>query len=159
MSTMTSDRMMGMMPMSMPGMMMNPMAGMQMPMGMGAMNGMMIPRCTMKMEKCPGGMKMMCVCDDATAAAMMQNMCKMMSGGMMSCCCMMNGQMVCMCNMSMGTCKCEMMDMGVMMTCTSGDKMAEKMIQACCDCMMGMMMPGCMMMMCMNGMPMCCCMC
>ncbi len=36
------------------------------------------------------------------------------------------------------------------------DKNAEKMIQACCDCMTGMMMPGCMMMMCMNGMPMCC---
>ena len=24
----------------------------------------MVPRCTIKMEKCPGGMKITCTCDD-----------------------------------------------------------------------------------------------
>ena len=54
--------------------------GGSMPMGqMGAMAGMMpamgacmIPRCTLKMEKCEGGMKIHCVCDDEMSAAMLQ---------------------------------------------------------------------------------------
>ncbi len=29
-----------------------------------APNMMMVPRCTMKFEKCTGGMKITCVCDD-----------------------------------------------------------------------------------------------
>ena len=57
---MTMDRSMMtspmMSPMSMPGMSAMP-----------AMNMMMIPRCMMKMEKCDGGMKMMCTSDDAMA--------------------------------------------------------------------------------------------
>ena len=32
------------------------------------MNMMMVPRCTMKIEKCTGGMKITCTCDDATSA-------------------------------------------------------------------------------------------
>ena len=48
------------------------------------MPSMMIPRCTMKVEKCTGGMKITCSCEDATACAMMQNLCNMMAGGMCS---------------------------------------------------------------------------
>ena len=29
---------------------------------------MMVPRCTIKMEKCTGGMKITCTCDDAMSA-------------------------------------------------------------------------------------------
>src|SRR4051812_24527239 len=39
------------------------------------MNMMMVPRCTMTMEKCPGGMKITCTCEDATSAGMLQNLC------------------------------------------------------------------------------------
>src|SRR4051794_16802260 len=67
---------------------------------------LMVPRCTMMMEKMSGGMKITCKCDDATACGMMQNLCMMRQGGMCSCCCMMNGMMVCCCNMTMGMCKC-----------------------------------------------------
>ena len=49
-------------------------------------NMMMVPRCTMKMEKCPGGMKITCTCDDKMSAGMMQNLCTMLAGGMCSCC-------------------------------------------------------------------------
>src|SRR5437868_5305748 len=35
------------------------------------MNMMMVPRCTMKMEKCSGGMKITCTSDDATSAGML----------------------------------------------------------------------------------------
>ncbi|MBV8314413.1 MAG: hypothetical protein JOZ53_05705, partial [Planctomycetaceae bacterium] len=87
-------------------------AGMGMGMGMGTMgaptmmppgmNMMMIPRCTMKMEKCDGGMKITCTCEDKVSCTMMQNLCTMMAGGMCTCCMMMNGMMVCCCNLMMG---------------------------------------------------------
>jgi hypothetical protein len=142
--------------------MMNLGTSMSMPsgqMGMPMSGGMMVPQCMMKMEKCTGGMKITCTCEDATAAAMMQNLCKMMMGGMCGCCVMMNGMMVCNCNLMMGMCKMQMTEMGMTMTCTSGDATCAKMIQACCDCMMEMMMPGATACLTMNGMPMCCCVC
>src|SRR4051794_5356430 len=71
-------------------------------------NWMMVPRCTFKMEKIAGGMKMTCMCDDKMACSMMQNLCKMLAGGMCSCVMMMNGMAVCTCNLTMGMCKCEM---------------------------------------------------
>lgn len=153
MKTMMEGSMMGM------GM---PMGGMGMGMGAPmmnapAMNMMMVPRCTMSMEKMDNGMKMMCMCPDATACAMMQNLCTMMSGGMMSCCMMMNGMCMMTCNMSMGMCKCEMTKDGMMMTWTSGDAMVCDMIKACCDAMMKMMECGCTCCMMMNNTPICCC--
>src|SRR5271165_7244154 len=117
---------------------------------------MMVPRCTMKMEKCKGGMKITCSCDDKMSATMMQNLCTMMAGGMCSCCMMMNGMMVCCCNMKMGMSKCEMNANGVCMTFTSGDPACCAMIQACCDCMMAMCAAGCTCCLCMNNMPVCC---
>ena len=137
--------MMGAPSMGMPGMM---------PAGMG--NMMMVPRCTIKMEKCEGGMKIVCTCDDPVACGMMQNLCTMMAGGMCGCGMMMNGMVVCNCNMMMGMCKCEMMDNGVAITCTSGDKDCAAMIQACCDCMSAMMKAGCTCCVMMNNMPICC---
>ncbi|HJZ53864.1 MAG TPA: hypothetical protein VKE74_02840 [Gemmataceae bacterium] len=116
----------------------------------------MVPRCTFKMEKVAGGMKVTCICTDPAACAMMQNLCTMMAGGMCSFCCMMNGMMCCCCNMTMGMCKCEMTKDGCVMSCTSGDKMCEAMIQGCSDCMMACMKAGCMCCMMMGGTPVCC---
>lgn len=127
--------------------------GMGVPTGM---NMMMVPRCTMKMEKCDGGMVMTCTSDDPMACSMMQNLCTMMAGGMCSCYMMMNGMTVCCCNMMMGMCKCEMIDKGVKITCTSGDKSFGAMIQACCDCMASMMGAGCACCVTMNNTPVCC---
>ncbi len=79
-------------------------------------------------------MKVTCHCDDETAAATLQNMCKMMAGGMLGLCCTMNGMMVCQCNMCMCKCECTTTKDGVCFTCTSGDKACCEMIQACCDC-------------------------
>ena len=91
---------------------------------------LMIPRCTMKMEKCDGDMKITCKCEDKMSCTMMQNLCTMMAGGMCTCCMMMNGMMVCACNLMMGMCKCEMTEKGCTITCTSGDKACSDMIQA-----------------------------
>ncbi len=119
-------------------------------------NWMMVPRCTIKMEKCTGGMKMTCRCDDPTACSMMQNLCNMMAGGMVSCCMMMNGMMVCCCNLTIGMCKCEMTEKGCVITCTSGDAKCCEMIQACCDCMACMLKDGCTCCVMMNNTPVCC---
>jgi hypothetical protein len=120
------------------------------------MNMMMVPRCKMKFEKCTGGMKVHCVCEDKVSAGMLQNLCTMMAGGMFSCCMMMNGMTACCCNMTMGMCKCEATEMGVTMTCTSGDKECAAMIQACCECCATMMKSGCTCCMMVSNMPVCC---
>ena len=121
-----------------------------------APNYMMVPRCTIKMEKCAGGMKMTCVCDDAAACGMMQHLCAMLAGGMVSCCCTMNGMTVCCCNFTMGMCKVEMTDKGCVVTCTSGDKMCCEMIQSCCDCLSTLINSGCTCCVMMNNTPVAC---
>ena len=130
--------------------------GMSSPVGVPTSNWMMVPRCTFKFEKCTGGMKMVCVCDDKTAASMVQNLCSMLAGGMCSCCCMMNGVMVCCCNFTMGMCKVECTEQGVCVTCTSGDPSCCDMIQACCDCCCKMVDCGCTCCFMMNSTPVCC---
>jgi hypothetical protein len=153
-NTMMMDRTMGMPGMGMPGMAPSTVGT---PTGMPAgPNYLMVPRCTMKMEKMQGGMKITCSCDDPMACSMMQNLCMMLQGGMCSCCCMMNGMMVCCCNLTMGLCKCEMTKDGCAITCTSGDAECGKMIQACCDCMSTMMAAGCSCCLMMNNTPVCC---
>jgi hypothetical protein len=152
MATMMAERSMSGMAMGMPGMM--GMGNMQ-PAAAAPMNMTMVPRCTMTFEKCTGGMKIHCVCEDAMSTSMMQNLCSMLAGGMCSCCMMMNGMMVCTCNLTMGMCKCEMTEDGCCFTCTSGDKACCDMIQSLCACMMSMMKAGCSCCMMMNNMPVC----
>jgi hypothetical protein len=132
-------------------------------MGMPAMTGpagpanwMMVPRCTFKMEKIQGGMKITCSSDDQMACSMIQNLCAALMGGMCSCCCMMNGMMVCCCNLTMGMCKCETTSKGVSISCTSGDAKCGEMIQACCDCLGTMVKDGCTCCLLMNNTPVCC---
>jgi hypothetical protein len=151
---MTNAMMMERTGMAMPGM---GTAGMGMPSGMPTTtNWMMVPRCKFKVERCSGGMKVTCSCEDATAAAMVQNLCTMMAGGMCSYCCTMNGMMVYCCNLTMGMCKCDMTKDGVCLTCTSGDPKCCAMIEACCDCLATMLKSGCTCCMMMNNTPVCC---
>ena len=95
-------------------------------MPMGTMAMMMIPRCMMKMEKCKDGMKVMCMASDEMAASMMQNLCTMLNGGMVSFQMMMNGMTMMTCNMMMGMCKVEMTKDGMCVMCTSGDMSAAR---------------------------------
>src|SRR5262245_46157410 len=82
----------------------------------GLTNMTMVPRCTLKVERCTGGLKITCSCDDKMACSMVQNLCTMLAGGMCSFCCMLNGMVVCNCNFTMGMCKCEMTKDGVCLT-------------------------------------------
>ena len=101
---MTSAMMMERSGMGMPGMGSPGAGAMSAPtMSPGTMNMMMVPRCTLKMEKCTGGMKITCTSDEKMTAGMLQNLCTMMSGGMCSCCMMWNGMMACCCNLMMLT--------------------------------------------------------
>src|SRR5262245_28436182 len=99
----------------------------------GIANWCVLPRCEIRMEKCKEGIKIFCSCEDEVACGALQNLCKMLAGGMCSCCCTMNGITVCQCNLSCGICKCECTKDGVCITCTSGDKKCCEMIQACCE--------------------------
>jgi hypothetical protein len=118
--------------------------------------GMMVPRCTIRMETSSGGMRMMCMGMDEMSTRMMQNLMGMMGSGMMSCAMMMNGMMVMRCNMTMGMCRTEMTDEGMVISYTSGDPGMMAMIQACCNCMAMMMQQGCSCCVMMNNMPVCC---
>jgi hypothetical protein len=119
-------------------------------------NYMMVPRCTMKVEKCTGGLKITCTCDDKMACSMVQNLCTMLAGGMCSCSVILNGMTVCCYNYTMGMCKVEMTETGVCVTCTSGDTKCCEMIQASCDCLCTMMNAGCTCCVLMNNTPVCC---
>src|SRR5690349_5061757 len=92
-------------------------------------NYLMVPRCTFKVEKCTGGLKMTCICEDKVACSMVQNLCAMLAGGMCSCSCTLNGMTVCHYNLTMGMCRCEPTETGVVFTCTSGDPACAQMIQ------------------------------
>ena len=144
---------------AMPGMGSMGMPGQSMPAGASTGNWMMVPRCEIKMEKCSGGMKMVCSCDDEVACGALQNLCKMLAGGMCSCCCTWNGMMMCQCNLCCGTCECEMTKDGCSIKCTSGDKKCCEMLQACCDCLNCCMEAGCCCYVCFNNTPVCCAAC
>jgi hypothetical protein len=121
-----------------------------------APNVIMVPRCTFKVEKCQGGMKVTCSCEDKTAATMVQNLCSMLTGGMCSLYCTVNGMTVCCCNLTMGLCQVAMTKDGCCLTCTSGDPKCCEMIQGCCDCVAAMLKGGCTCCFMMNGTPVCC---
>lgn len=138
------------------GMGMNTMPGMGM--GMGQAPGMMmVPKGSITVERCDGGMMMNCVCDDAMSAGMVQSLCSMLAGGLCTCCVTMNGMMVSCCSMAMAHCRCEMTADGCKITCTSGDAACMAMIQACCDSLAALMKAGCQMCLCLGGTPVCCC--
>ena len=46
-----------------------------------------VPRCQLIFEKCAGGLKIHCKCDDAVSCATLQNLCNSLAAGTCSCCC------------------------------------------------------------------------
>ena len=115
-----------------------------------------VPRCTMRAEKCKGGMKLYCSCEDEVACGALQNLCKMFAEGTCNFCCTFNGICVCQCNLVCGTCKWEATKDGCCFTCISGDKACCDMIQACCDCLSGCLEAGCCCTASLGGTPICC---
>lgn len=120
-------------------------------------NWCMVPRCDVRFEKCSDGMKIHCSCSDEMACSVMQNLCRMLAGGMCSVCCQLNGVTVCDIKLTCGMCKCEFTEDGCCITCTSGDEACCKLIQACCDTLAACADCGCACFVCFNGTPVCCC--
>jgi len=119
-------------------------------------NWCVLPRCNVRVEKCKGGLKLWCSCDDEVAAGTLQNLCKMLADGLCSVCCTRSGITVCQCSLSCGICKCEFTKDGVCITCLSGDKTCCDLIQACCDCLSCCLESGCCCYVCFGGQPVCC---
>ena len=126
------------------------------PAGYVSPNYLVVPRGTIKVEKCQGGLKLSCYCDDKMACSMVQNLCQMLQGSMCSVSTVSNGITVCSFNFTYGLCKCEPTESGVCITCTSGDQKCCEMLQACCDCICCMSEAGCTSYVCLNGTPICC---
>ena len=121
-----------------------------------APNICVVPRCTLKFEKTKTGCKIHCKCDDAVAAATLQNLCQALCEGTCSCCCTWNGIQVCNFNLCCGHCKCENTKDSCCITCTSGDSKCCEMIQACCECLETCCNSGCCCYVCF-GNTCCCC--
>lgn len=118
-----------------------------------------VPRCTVKFEKCKDGCKIHCKCDDDVACGTLQNLCRMLCEGLCNCVCQVNGVAVCHCSFPMGACKVDYTKDGCCITCTSGDKAACAMIQACCECLEACCKSGCCCYVCFGGAPVCCATC
>ncbi|HTU25633.1 MAG TPA: hypothetical protein VMF30_09565 [Pirellulales bacterium] len=121
-----------------------------------AFNTWVLPRCTMKAEKCKNGMKLVCSCEDEVACGTLQNLCRSLCDGMCSLTCTYNGIPCCEFNLFCGQCKCEYTKDGCSLTCTSGDKACCDMIQACCDCLAHCLAAGCCCYLSFGGTPCCC---
>lgn len=118
-----------------------------------------IPTCNIEFEKCKGGFKIHCKCDDEIACATLQNLCRSLAGGLCCCTCTWNGMTVCQCNLCCGNCKCECTPDGVCITCTSGDAQCCAMLQCCCDSLACCAKSGCCCTISLGGTPVCCCVC
>ncbi|MEX0678672.1 MAG: hypothetical protein WD063_16450 [Pirellulales bacterium] len=110
----------------------------------------------MKVEKCPGGLKLKCSCDDEISAATLQNLCKMLGDGLCSCSCTLNGISICQCHLACGICTCELTKDGVCITCKSGDKACGEIIQACQECLSKCLEAGCCCYVSFHSTPVCC---
>jgi len=119
------------------------------------MNWLAGPPCRLKMEKCTGGMKLTCACDDQQAIDWVQNQSHLLEDLGYNCCCLMNGMMVYSCNFTMGVCKYDKTDNGACVTCTSGDPNCCEMIQANCDCLACLIQSGCTCYVMVNNTPTC----
>jgi hypothetical protein len=115
-----------------------------------------VPRCELKFEKCKGGFRIQCSCDDAVACSTLQSLCQALCDGTCSCSCTWNGIQVCNFNLCCGHCKCENTKEGCCITCVSGDAKCCEMLQACCDCLETCCKSGCCCYVCF-GNTCCCC--
>ena len=115
-----------------------------------------VPRCTLKFEKTKTGCKIHCKCDDAVAAATLQNLCQALCQGTCSCICTWNGIQCCNINLCCCHCTCENTKDGCCITCHSGDSKCCEMVQACCDCIETCCNSGCCCYICFGGTPCCC---
>ena len=99
--------------------------------------------CEISFEKCKGGFRIHCCCDDLGECAELHCLCEAICEGDCFCCCQRDGKQVCICNLSCGQCKCENTEEGCCITCTGGNAKCCEILQACCDCLECCCKSGC----------------
>lgn len=124
--------------------------------GMETMN---LPRCEMRLERCEGGCKIYCSCDDANDRRALQAVCEKLAGKMCCMTCSLNGEALCHCCLTCcdRTCECTRTADGVCIACTSNDGNCCDLIQAMCDCIRRCQECGCECTLCCDETPVCCC--
>jgi hypothetical protein len=121
-----------------------------------AANWCVLPRCNVEFEKCTGGFKIRCRCEDEVACGTLQNLCRMLSDGLCSCSCCQNGICIFQCNLAFGNCKVEYTKDGCCISCISGDKAFSAILQSCCEALSTCGESGCCCYISFNNTPVCC---
>ena len=106
---------------------------------------MNLPRCEMRVERCDGGCKIYCSCDDAEDRRALQAAGEKMAGKLCSVSCSLHGEPICHCtfNCCDCTCECTRTAEGMCLTCVSCDPACCEMVQAICDCIARCQECGC----------------
>jgi hypothetical protein len=121
-----------------------------------AANWCVLPRANVEFEKCTGGFKIRCRCEDEVARGTLQNLCRMLSDGLCSCYCCQNGICIFQCNLTCGICKTEYTKDGCTISCVSGDKACGAILQSCCEALSTCCESGCCCYISFNNTPVCC---
>ena len=88
--------------------------------------------CELSFEKCKGGFRVNCCCDDSTECAELHDLCEAICDSECSCCCLRDEKQICSFNLCCSQCKCESTQDGCCITCTNAKCCA--MLEAICDC-------------------------
>jgi hypothetical protein len=92
--------------------------------------------CEFSFERFIGGFRIFCRCDDSAECTDLQTLCEAICENGCSCCCVRDGVQVCSFNFSCNKCKCkcESLEGGCSITCSSRDSKCCDMLAAICDC-------------------------
>jgi hypothetical protein len=102
---------------------------------------LMVPRCTFEVEKCKGGMKVTCSCDDKVAFGMLATLCLMLQGGTAGFYGLLNGMTLYYFQV-LGSGKYEQGDGWVCFTFTSTEPGGIRMLQDTCDHLLSLLRSG-----------------
>src|SRR5262245_16876177 len=95
-----------------------------------------VKQCTLRFEKCKGGFKICCCCNEQGECPEFQDLCRTLCDDNATCVCTRDGIQICSFNLCAAGCECDckFTDDGCCITCTSCDPLCCEMLQACCDC-------------------------
>ena len=114
--------------------------------------------CTLRFEKCIGGFKIHCCCNEQGQRCDFQNLCRSLCDGNANCYCTRDGLQFCKFDLCCAECDCDckVTKDGCCITCTSCDANCSELLQSCCDCLEACCKIGCCCNLCF-GDKCCCC--
>jgi len=91
--------------------------------------------CEFTFEKFVGGFRIRCCCDDSLDCSDMQSLCDAICNQGCTCCCVRDGIQVCSFNLCCAKCKCENIEGGCSITCSSRDAKCCDILGTICECL------------------------